>query len=108
VSRRRGRELLGWSRYDAESGTTTYWCWRHAPHDRDLRRADHEVDRQAAAGAVCESCRVLLREIDGLPAHGPGCRELAGTTSVYGGSRYICVAQCPRRSALSREATRQQ
>lgn len=40
-----------------------------------------------------------------FPAHGPGCRPLAGTSSARFQSepRYVCTANCPRRNALARE-----
>ena len=42
--------------------------------------------------------------IASIPAHGPGCRPLPGTSARFRGeSRYICTANCPRRNALARE-----
>lgn len=43
--------------------------------------------------------------IASIPAHGPGCRPLPGTSSArfHGEPRYVCTANCPRRSALARE-----
>jgi hypothetical protein len=40
-----------------------------------------------------------------IPAHGPGCRPLPGTSSArfHGEPKYVCTANCPRRGALARE-----
>jgi len=43
--------------------------------------------------------------IASIPAHGPGCRPLAGTSSARfpDEPRYVCTPNCPRRQALARE-----
>jgi hypothetical protein len=62
---------------------------------------------RAHTGTYCQECGEPLTPPPSphheLPAHGPGCRPLAGlkSTRFPNEPRYICAANCPRKRALA-------
>jgi len=103
-------------------GTGRSWRWNRG---RAVRLALVELDRLLAEGASLKSAveRPTVAtstarrptksdrgssddpDVAELPAHGPGCKPMAGASSrAEGERRYICAAGCPRPRALAREA----